>query len=423
MVVSGSRVGLSLGHCRQVSRQMLRSGITFGLSGRSFGGCWGISSSAAAIRARWRAHWGLWLLAWFVLFMGCTMAAAVAATGSDRCDPEGWKHYPMWNALEARVVQLRSPDTFFRKDGEKAGELDFDLLPDEAGAARRREALKRGLNTYPEAERPILMLAAADGWTNPPDGLATFFVLMDSVFVDDIITVLEEQGLADHARMLREGKTLFGPNFGTVKERYKLWMSDDDAKGIALDAALGELSARYRELPRLMYEAVERIKASPALEAIYEPIRAAASDDDRLQFLVDSVTICADPFGDMTGTLERFSQLPKTYGQIMAVRYFEEEMLNGSVHQAFFNSSGYLMPEVLEALQEWGLTDQAAAVKKGMDMFPSPYPRDLTERREFMGKQGEDFDNTLYDLTGPVDDGAMHEAMIRVAREKGILPQ
>jgi hypothetical protein len=40
-----------------------------------------------------------------------------------------------------------------------------------------------------------------------------------------------------------------------------------------------------------------------------------------------------------------------------------------------------------------------------------------------MSGKGEDFDNALYDLTGAVDDGAMHAAMIRVAREKGVLPQ
>ncbi|MBW6421655.1 hypothetical protein KX729_09400 [Rhizobium sp. XQZ8] len=71
------------------------------------------------------------------------------------------------------------------------------------GAERLKAALSRGLETYPPKEWPILMLAAADNWTNAPDGLLIFFVLPNSVFVDDLIAVLDAEGLAAHAALPR----------------------------------------------------------------------------------------------------------------------------------------------------------------------------------------------------------------------------
>jgi hypothetical protein len=70
-----------------------------------------------------------------------------------------------------------------------------------------------------------------------------------------------------------------------------------------------------------------------------------------------------------------------------------------------------------------GLPEHAAAVQEGIGMFPNPYPRHLDARRDFMLSQGDAFDEALYALTSIVDDGAMHAAMLRIAREANILPR
>ncbi|MBK4215783.1 hypothetical protein JJJ17_07590 [Paracoccus caeni] len=69
------------------------------------------------------------------------------------------------------------------------------------------------------------------------------------------------------------------------------------------------------------------------------------------------------------------------------------------------------------------MTGSSQTVRKGMALFPDPYPRDRQIRLDFMAGQDEDFDNSLHDLTYEVDDGEMSRAMIRIAREADVLPR
>ncbi len=348
-----------------------------------------------------------------------TLAACTRSLG---CDLEALRHYPMAQAVENRAVPLRMPDLFFPAPDKR----DFDRFSlDAAGAAQMRSALARGLGTFGGAERPILILAALDRWTGGATGLKGFFVGSDSVFLDDVLKILDAEGLPVHAALLREGAALFGPNFGgTQAQRHARWSDGQgEIRDERLDAALDRLSERFRALPRPLDEAVARIARSPELTAIYEPLRAGADDDDRLDFLTGGLWPCLNHYDTPAAVAARLAALPAPHARIIAVRIFEAEMLNGSVHQAFFNSSGVLAPDVAESLKAMGLPGHAAAVERGIAMFPKPYPRDLEERRAFMGRQNEAFDTALGNLTGDVDDGAMHTAMIATARAADILPK
>ncbi|CAO4164940.1 DUF4375 domain-containing protein [Methylorubrum aminovorans] len=338
------------------------------------------------------------------------------------CDLDALRHYPMTKALENRAVPLRMPDLFFTSDRRP----DFDRFSlDAAGAAEMRAALTRGLATFKPAERPVLMLAALDHWTSGATGLKGFFVLSDSVFLEDALQALDAEGLAAHAALLREGAALFGPDYGgSQARRYARWSDGHgEIRDAALDAALDRLSERFRALPRLLDEAVARIARAPDLTALYEPLRSDADDDDRLAYLTGGLWTCLNHYDAPAAVAARLAALPTAHARIIAVRIFEAEMLNGSVHQAFFNSSGVLAPDVVEALKAMNLPKHAAAVERGIAMFPKPYPRDTEARRAFMGRQDKAFDTALGDLTGDVDDGAMHAAMIATARAADILPK
>lgn len=369
-------------------------------------------------------RWVLWLAFWLVFFLGCNLAVALADEERKACDLEALKRYPMSFAIAQHAFLIGTPEIKFMDEPERS-RMSYEDLRSAEGAIKRREALARGLATYPAIERPILMLVAGSQWTTAPhdDGLLNFFVLLDGVFVDELLATLDAEELTAHAALLREGKALFGVDYGTVEQRYDMWNKGNGRFDRAIDRGLKDLSARFRKLPRLLDEAVKRIEASPELTAIYEQIRANMPEETRFNRMAGAIFACVDPYGDVDGVLSRLAALPKPYSQIMVVKYFQDEMLNGSVHQAFFNSSGNVMPEVEAALTDWGLTQQAEAVRRGISMFPTPYPRDLEERRNFMATKGEDFDTALYELTGPVDDGAMHEAMIRIARENDIIPK
>ena len=358
---------------------------------------------------------------WFGLATACLLTAA-ACPPARGCDLEALRHYPMTKALENRVVPLRMPDLFFKSDTRR----DFNRFSlDAAGAAEMRAALARGLATFKPAERSVLVLAALDHWTGGATGLKGFFVLSDSVFLEDALQALDAEGLAGHAALLREGAALFGPGYGdTQARRYDRWSDGHgEIRDAALDAALDRLSERFRALPRLLDEAAARIARSPELAALYEPLRSGADEEDRLAFLTGGLWTCLNHYDAPAAVAGRLAALPPAHARIIVVRIFEAEMLNGSVHQAFFNSSGVLAPDVVDALKAMNLPKHAAAVERGIAMFPTPYPRDTEKRRAFMGSQNEAFDNRLGDLTSDVDDGAMHEAMIATARAADILPK
>ena len=361
------------------------------------------------------------------LTMLCAWLCACTQAPAPTCDLEALRRYPMTKVVESRAVPLRMPDLFLKAEKDRTAQDErFDRFSlDEAGAAALRAALARGLATFTPAERPVLMLAALDEWTSDGTGLKGFFVLSNSVYLEDALSVLDAEGLSAHAALLREGAALFGPDHGgTQAKRYARW--SDGSGGIrdeALDAALDRLSERFRALPRLVDAAAARIARTPELAALYGPLRAEADDDDRLRFLTGGLWTCLNHYDAPAEVAARLAALPAPHARIIVVRIFEAEMLNGSVHQAFFNSSGALMPDVAAALRAMNLPEHAAAVERGIAMFPEPYPRDTPVRRAFMAQQNEAFDDALAYLTGDVDDGAMHAAMIATARAADILPK
>lgn len=60
--------------------------------------------------------------------------------------------------------------------------------------------------------------------------------------------------------------------------------------------------------------------------------------------------------------------VPEAHGWIIVVRIFEVDMLNGSVHQAFFNFSGVLAPDVAAALKV--MHEAMIATARAADILP-----------------------------------------------------
>lgn len=74
------------------------------------------------------------------------------------------------------------------------------------------------------------------------------------------------------------------------------------------------------------------------------------------------------------------AKLPEAFRIIHAVSYFQGQVSNGGIHQAFFNTSGDLAPEAAAGLRTLGLTDEADIVERGIAMFATPYPRKTDQR-------------------------------------------
>ena len=201
------------------------------------------------------------------------------------------------------------------------------------------------------------------------------------------------------------GLTRQAQAFAAVRD---LAAKSEDADFAALDAAFGEMT----ELPGAIGSYVER---TPDLVEWSAKAREKIGDEDRLSYLTGKLNAMEDA---------EIDRLPKALKQIYVVDYFNAEMLNGGVHQFFFNSSGGYAPDVAVALRELGLTTHADVIERGIDMFSKPYPTDMQKRRvlNFGGEWGA-WDEALSALTYEVDDGEITPALIALAKRENLLPR
>ena len=366
-------------------------------------------------------RWARRLAAPFLALFGALGAQTAPAGEPTPCDLDALRVYPAERALVGAAVRLASPGAFYR---DETLAFEFDEFGSREAERRDRLALKRGLEAQDPVLRDTLLLTAMDQWlTGATGGLGTFFVLDRSAHLGFVLETLERMGLDDHLALVREGAALFGTDvFATARVRYERWNHPDRGVDRALDAKLKDLGARFGDLPSLTSIAIERAKAKPEAAAALGALVAAVDEDDRMHWLAHELWNCVDFYTSPETADRDLAALPEPYRDIVVSRIFEAEMLNGSVHQFFHNSSGTLAPQVAEAFERMGLPVHARAVRDGMAAFPPPYPRDTEARRAVMLDWGEAEDEALHALTGPVDDGLIHERMIRTAREAGILP-
>jgi len=364
-----------------------------------------------------------WLGFSALLVVVVAAAAPSISSASESCDLDKLKRYPMTDVIERRASRLEMPTLFFPDPKEKP-EYSFEFRLDRAAEVKAKAALARGLQSFKPVEQPIAMLAAIASWTKAENGFINFFVGEPGVYIDEVLATLDSEGLKDHAMFIRQGRALFGSDYGTAGQRYDHW---SDGHGTILDPILDTnlraLSTKFHALPNLVDEAEARINRSPDLKAIYEPLQASATDDDKLSYLTSGLINClTDAMAD-NQEAALLTRLPASYARLVVVDLFNFEMLNGSVDQFFYNSSGDFAPEVVVALNAMGLKKHADAVQHGIDLFPKPYPTDTGKRRRFMSERGGALDNALGDLTSIVDDGRIDPAMIQFAKAKDVLPK
>lgn len=215
-----------------------------------------------------------------------------------------------------------------------------------------------------------------------------------SRYADDVVKALTETGLTRQTKAFKMAQTLAA--------------AISEADFTVLDIAFGSNEALQADIEAY-------VMRTPALVEWSLQARVRMSDEDRLRSLTTSFNSM-----DEAG----IDRLSKPLKQIFVVDYFNAEMLNGSVHQFFYNHSGQYAPDVVAAFREIGLPKHADAVQRGIDMFSTPYPTDTQERRELhFGKGWSEWDDRLAALTGDVDDGEILPALIALAKRENMLPR
>ncbi|MFL6678140.1 MAG: DUF4375 domain-containing protein [Burkholderiaceae bacterium] len=78
--------------------------------------------------------------------------------------------------------------------------------------------------------------------------------------------------------------------------------------------------------------------------------------------------------------LRDFSAAGTVHGTLFAAYWPQAEILNGGLSQFFWNSTGVLAPEAVEAYKILGMPQMAAALQDAMDWFGASYPRERESR-------------------------------------------
>ena len=117
--------------------------------------------------------------------------------------------------------------------------------------------------------------------------------------------------------------------------------------------------------------------------AAHRGASARLNDPDRLTILthalLNKVGDLWPPYRDVERRLASLTKQQRALAVMMAFNY---EFRNGGVDQFFYNSEGALAPDVLDAMIELGMTEQAAIFRRSFDLFAKLYFRDTERRRE-----------------------------------------
>ena len=115
------------------------------------------------------------------------------------------------------------------------------------------------------------------------------------------------------------------------------------------------------------------------------------------------------------------AQFSKEQRLVLAYHWYLSEVNNGGHDQFYFNSTGIVWPDALEAFTAIGAEDVAAIIKASIDRLGGSPSLDTEERRrqlEEMNPDFEDLDNKLYKLEESVDFDEKVLEFIRAHRQQ-----
>jgi hypothetical protein len=339
---------------------------------------------------------------------------------ADICGEGAKVEFPLSEVLQDEALGYLAK-AFEMIDWTKADPQDMVVAEAEFAqvVAERSAALPPAL-----ADLPYLLVVNHEATF--PGALYALTFGTESTVLPEVVLALERQGLGPEAALARVPLMQFpdwaagpGSRLQVLIDAGEAWQSDP--REMAIAAAEQALHAAS---PRLQDHVLRLIASDPKIAAEYEALRQAAEPDRRVDHLIwEVMSACMADWWTPEEADAAFAGMAEAQRDLLFMHFFLAESFNGSTHQYFFNSSGTLAPQLAEALDRAGLPDHAAAIRKGMAVFPAPYPRDTDARRAVMARFSTAEDDMLYDLTVWADDGMILDAMVKVATTAGILPR
>lgn len=92
--------------------------------------------------------------------------------------------------------------------------------------------------------------------------------------------------------------------------------------------------------------------------------------------------------------LRQFAEATEKQKVLFASHWAQSEIMNGGLGQFFSNDTGVLAPEAATAFEKLGMPNCANLMRRSMQFFGAPYPRDRSTREQrfelFHEQFGED---------------------------------
>lgn len=116
--------------------------------------------------------------------------------------------------------------------------------------------------------------------------------------------------------------------------------------------------------------------------------------------LVDPICETVSIYDGPEVFLQQYAAAAEASRVLLAAHWCQSEIRNGGFDQFFFNSTGVLAPEAVEAFRKIGMPQVAALIEQAMSLFGPGYPRDRAARCDALDamcdasdKDGGPFDN------------------------------
>jgi len=103
--------------------------------------------------------------------------------------------------------------------------------------------------------------------------------------------------------------------------------------------------------------------------------------------LVEPIWDSVDIYGEPDAFLRQYAAVrPIEAAHLFAAHWCQSEVCNGGFEQFFYNPTGVLAPEALEAFRLIGLREWAECLEEAMRFFGDPYPRDNEARQRALAQ-------------------------------------
>lgn len=334
---------------------------------------------------------------------------AVLATGGRvmAADLDGLKHYPLGAAIRL-----------------EANRTVVYLIQD----SRPIEQIRAALDARPKNIRTSLLLGALaeEIWIAGANGLSVYFLASPrGALAPEIADALNRAGMPERSAILQQAIRAVAEVYPDgVPALFSEIARPSDGSLTALGERLKVLGKQFGRFESFEQRIEAFVQSRPDALAHFENVRMTTGTAARLLWMDSEFLRQADkllPNEDAPGTLDA---LPKPYRHLFVTMLFEAETLNGGLDQFLTNSSGALAPSVVEAFDDMGLPEHAAALQRVVDFFGVPYPLDSGLRFDLSESLGG-YEDLIEQVTPILDPGNSTnvDARLAYAIAQDILPR